>query len=298
MKNIILQNFHWDQNFVFQLNRFQPEIIRDLLHLEILEEQLDSIFSVILYKKLSEPLLRLNNSLKKRKKREIFQQTICSVIIICVTRQNFLLGFTLTMLKTIKNKKNKINPVEYGFFWTENISEQGNIEIIYNKRNILLSSAIISTFVGTGLFFLFNSFSVGPRIIIEPLLKPLIQPILENSIVEPLTNAPLIPPFELFKLINVSLTEAINVLQNLELHQYYDVPSLKIKVSILEAAIPIYRNSVELASDYYPFLISKDYGNSFLFRLKLLNDLLEKSCKTDPIVNTFCQQVANRAFQQ
>jgi hypothetical protein len=134
MKNIILQNFHWDQNFVFQLNRFQPEIIRDLLHLEILEEQLDSIFSVILYKKLSEPLLRLNNSLKKRKKREIFQQTICSVIIICVTRQNFLLGFTLTMLKTIKNKKNKINPVEYGFFWTENISEQGNIEIIYNKR--------------------------------------------------------------------------------------------------------------------------------------------------------------------
>jgi len=298
MKNIILQNFQWDQNFVFQLNRFQPEIIRDLLHLEILEEQLDSIFSVILYKKLSEPLLRLNNSLKKRKKREIFQQTICSVIIICVTRQNFLLGFTLTMLKTIKNKKNKINPVEYSFFWTENISEQGNIEIIYNKRNILLSSAIISTFVGSGLFFLFNSFSVGPRIIIEPLLKPLIQPILENSIVEPLTNAPLIPPFELFKLINVSLTEAINVLQNLELHQYYDVPSLKIKVSILEAAIPIYRNSVELASDYYPFLISKDYGNSFLFRLKLLNDLLEKTCKIDPITKTFCQQVANKAFEK
>jgi len=298
MINIILKNSYLDQNFVFQLNQFQPEVIKDLLHLELLEEKLEYVISVILYKRLNEPLNLLNNSIKRREKRRIFQQTISSVVIIYVTRQNFLLGFTLNMLKSITNKKNRINPIEYGFFWTEKIDEEGKINIIYNKRNIVLSSAIISTFVGTGMFFLLNSFSVGPRIIIEPLLKPLIQPILEHSIVEPLINAPLIPPFELFKLINVSLTEAINVLQNLELHQYYDVPSLKIKVSILEAAIPIYKNGVDLASNYYPFLVSKDYGNSFLFRLKLLNDLLEKTCKIDPITKTFCQQVANKTFEK
>ena len=288
MKNLILKHYSLDNSFIFKLNQFEPQLIRLFFHLEMIENELESKICMIFYTKLNEPLRKLNNSIKRRKKRNILRETACSIILIFITRNNPLLGFTINTLRIITKKKNKNNLTEYGIFWTETINEQGGIETIYNKKNILLSSAVISAVLGTSIFFFLNSFSEGPRTIIRPGL----------TFIEPILNTCPVPPMDLFKIINSSLNEANALMQNLEVHQFYDVPSLKIKVSILEAVLPIYKESYFVAEEYYSFLISKNYGNSFLFNLKVLNDLLQKSCKTDNLTNTFCQQIANEVFQK